>query len=156
MIRLQCGESSKMKKIVFVLFSVFFVISYSFAQDKSGPPATGESKPVEIIYAEKLRTAKVDSVREVQTGSGKVQAKQDNTLFECDSFYYDKSTKNFEAFGNVHINDNDSINIYWNYLLYLLDTRIANLKKNVRLTDGKSTLTTQQLDYDLNQKIGNY
>ncbi|RYY11570.1 MAG: OstA family protein, partial [Chitinophagaceae bacterium] len=81
---------------------------------------------------------------------------QGTTLFECDSFYYDKSTKAFEAFGNVHINDNDSVNIYSNYLLYHVDTRIANLKKNVRLTDGKSTLTTQTLDYDLNQKIGNY
>ena len=156
MIQLLCGESSKMKKVLFLLASLLLLFSYSYSQVKSGPPATGESKPVEIIYADKLRTEKVDSVREVQTGSGKVQAKQDNTLFECDSFYYDKSTKVFEAFGNVHINDNDSINIYSNYLLYHVDTRIANLKKNVRLTDGKSTLTTQQLDYDLNQKIGNY
>jgi lipopolysaccharide export system protein LptA len=145
-----------MKKILFLLVSIFLIVSYCFSQVNSGPPATGESKPVEIIFAEKLRTAKLDSVREVQTGSGKVQAKQGNTLFECDSFYYDKNTKVFEAFGNVHINDNDSINIYSNYLLYHVDTRIANLKKNVRLTDGKSTLTTQQLDYDLNQKIGNY
>ena len=156
MILLRCGESSKMKKILFLLGSLFLFVSHSLSQVNSGPPATGESKPVEIIYAEKLRTEKLDSVREVQTGSGKVQAKQGNTLFECDSFYYDKSTKVFEAFGNVHINDNDSINIYSNYLLYHVDTRIANLKKNVRLTDGKSTLTTQQLDYDLNQKIGNY
>ncbi|RYY21952.1 MAG: OstA family protein [Chitinophagaceae bacterium] len=162
MIPLLCGESSKMKKILLLLSSLFLLFTYSFSQVKSGPPVpggpptTGESKPVEIIYADKLRTEKIDSVREVQTGAGKVQAKQGNTLFECDSFYYDKSTKVFEAFGNVHINDNDSINIYSNYLLYHVDTRIANLKKNVRLTDGKSTLTTQQLDYDLNQKIGNY
>jgi lipopolysaccharide export system protein LptA len=156
MIPLQCGESSKMKKILFLIVCIFLTVSYSYTQVNSGPPASGESKPVEIIYAEKLRTAKLDSVREVQTGSGKVQAKQGTTLFECDSFYYDKSTKAFEAFGNVHINDNDSINIYSNYLLYHVDTRIANLRKNVRLTDGKSTLTTQQLDYDLNQKIGNY
>ena len=106
-----------MKKNLFLLASLLLLFCYSRAQVGGAPPATGESKPVEIIYADKLRTEKVDSVREVQTGSGKVQAKQGNTLFECDSFYYDKSTKVFEAFGNVHINDNDSINIYSNYLL---------------------------------------
>ena len=151
-----CSESFTMNKVLSLLFFLVGICSWSFSQIKTGPPPEGESKPVEIINADKLRTQKVDSVREVQTGSGHVQAKQGNTLFECDSFYYDKSTKAFEAFGNVHINDNDSVNIYSNYLLYHVDTRIANLKKNVRLTDGKSTLTTQQLDYDLNQKIGNY
>ncbi|RYF96729.1 MAG: OstA family protein, partial [Chitinophagaceae bacterium] len=123
-------------------------------------PPGSESKPVDIIRAGTLRTAKIDSVREVQTGkrdiNEQIQAKQGTTLFECDSFYYDKSTKTFEAFGRVHINDNDSVNIYSDYLLYHVDTRIANLRKNVRLTDGKSNLTTNTLDYDLNQKIGNY
>jgi lipopolysaccharide export system protein LptA len=145
-----------MKRALLLLISLICALSYCFSQVKGGPPVSGESKPVEILDAKVLRTAKIDSVREVQTGSGSVRAMQGTTLFECDSFYYDRSTKAFEAFGNVHINDNDSINIYSNYLLYHVDTRIANLRKNVRLTDGKSTLTTQQLDYDLNQKIGNY
>jgi lipopolysaccharide export system protein LptA len=145
-----------MKKSLLFFSALFLTAIYSFAQVPGGPPSGSESKPVDIIYAEKLRMEKVDSVREVQIGTGSVQARQGTTLFECDSFYYDKSTKVFEAFGNVHINDNDSINIYSRYLLYHVDTRIANLKNNVRLTDGKSTLTTQQLDYDLNQKIGNY
>ncbi|HTF28524.1 MAG TPA: OstA-like protein, partial [Flavitalea sp.] len=145
-----------MKQLLSLFITIILTASYAHSQVKSGPPAVPETRPVHIIYADKLRTEKLDSVREIQTGSGKVQAEQGNTLFECDSFYYDKSTKIFEAFGNVHINDNDSINIYSKYLLYHVDTRIANLKNNVRLTDGKSTLTTQQLDYDLNQKIGNY
>jgi lipopolysaccharide export system protein LptA len=145
-----------MKKNLFVLMALLLAGVYSFSQSPPSVPASGESKPVDIINAEKLRTEKLDSVREIQTGSGNVRARQGNTLFECDSFYYDKSTKVFEAFGNVHINDNDSIDIYSKYLLYHVDTRIANLKNNVRLTDGKSNLTTQQLDYDLNQRIGNY
>ncbi|MET0299368.1 MAG: OstA-like protein, partial [Flavitalea sp.] len=145
-------------------FFLFFFIAiclgnFAGVQAQSGPPGS-ESKPVDIIRAGTLRTAKIDSVREVQTGKRdeqyQIQAKQGTTLFECDSFYYDKSTKTFEAFGRVHINDNDSVNIYSDYLLYHVDTRIANLRKNVRLTDGKSNLTTNTLDYDLNQKIGNY
>ncbi|RYY31426.1 MAG: hypothetical protein EOO04_01250 [Chitinophagaceae bacterium] len=143
-----------MKHLLLSTLFIFF-ISLAFSQATSSQPR-GEAKPVDILWADKLRTEKIDSVREVQIGVGNVRAMQGNTLFECDSFYYDKSTKIFEAFGNVHINDNDSINIYSRYLLYHVDTRIANLKNQVRLTDGKSELTTQQLDYDLNQKIGNY
>ncbi len=144
-----------MKKYLLLTIALF-CITFVFSQVNSGQPQRGEAKPVDILWADKLRTEKVDSVGEVQIGVGNVRAMQGNTLFECDSFYYDKSTKVFEAFGNVHINDNDSVNIYSRYLLYHVDTRIANLKNQVRLTDGKSELTTQQLDYDLNQKIGNY
>jgi len=145
-----------MKQFFSLFITIILTALYAHSQVKPGPPAVPETKPVDIIRGDKLRTEKIDSVREIQIGVGNFKARQGTTLFECDSFYYDKSTKIFEAFGNVHINDNDSINIYSKYLLYHVDTRIANLKNNVRLTDGKSTLTTQQLDYDLNQKIGNY
>ena len=61
-----------------------------------------------------------------------------------------------EAFGNVHINDNDSVHTYSQYLLYNLNTKIANLKTKVRLTDDKTNLYTEDLEYDVNQKIGIY
>jgi lipopolysaccharide assembly outer membrane protein LptD (OstA) len=65
-------------------------------------------------------------------------------------------TKVFEAFGNVHINDSDTAHIYSNYLRYLIQPRFAYFTGNVRLTDGKGTLTTKQLEYDLAGKIGVY
>ncbi|MCP2835024.1 OstA-like protein, partial [Salmonella enterica] len=66
------------------------------------------------------------------------------------------SKRIIEAFGNVHINDNDSVHTYSQYLLYYVDTKIAILKKKVRLTDGKSNLYSEDLQYDINQKIGEY
>ncbi len=45
---------------------------------------------------------------------------------------------------------------YSQYLLYFIDTRIANLKKKVKLTDSKITLHTEELRYDANEKIGDY
>ena len=61
-----------------------------------------------------------------------------------------------EAFGHVHINDNDSIDTYSDYLRYYGNDKKAYLKGNVKLTDGKGTLTTPDLDYDLNTHIGIY
>jgi lipopolysaccharide export system protein LptA len=61
-----------------------------------------------------------------------------------------------EAFNHVHINDNDSVNTYSDYLRYLGNDKKAYLKGNVKLTDGRGTLTTPDLDYDLNTHIGIY
>jgi lipopolysaccharide export system protein LptA len=113
-------------------------------------------KLLEIINADKQGFKRVDSVNEFQFLVGHVQLKQETTLFYCDSAVYNKSKRIIEAFGNVHINDNDSVHTYSQYLLYYVDTKIAILKKKVRLTDGKSNLYSEDLQYDINQKIGEY
>jgi lipopolysaccharide export system protein LptA len=61
-----------------------------------------------------------------------------------------------ESFGHVHINDNDSTDIYSDYMKYRVDTKKVHFEKNVKLTDGKGILTTEDLDYDLNAKVGTY
>ncbi len=88
--------------------------------------------------------------------AGTVKLRQGNTLFYCDSCVVNTKTKVFEAFGNVHINDSDTAHVYANYLRYLIEPRYAYLTGNVRLTDGKGTLTTNNLEYDVAGKIGSY
>ncbi len=61
-----------------------------------------------------------------------------------------------EAFGHVRIFDGDSTNIYSDYMKYQALTKQVLFQKNVRLTDGKGVLTTNELEYDLNSKIGVY
>jgi lipopolysaccharide export system protein LptA len=113
-------------------------------------------KVVTLINADRLSYYRPDSLTELQTLAGHVQLKQENTLFICDSAVLNKKTRFLEAFGNVHIIDNDTVNIRSQYLQYFIDTKIANLKNNVSLTDSKSTLFTNELQYDMNLKIGEY
>lgn len=122
------------------------------------PPPVADSsiKILEILNADRQGYKKIDSVTEMQFLVGHVQLKQENTLLYCDSAVYNKKLRIIEAFGNVHINDNDSVHTYSQYLLYHVDTKIANLKKKVRLTDGKSSLFSEEIQYDINQKIGEY
>jgi lipopolysaccharide export system protein LptA len=109
-----------------------------------------------IKHADRLRYEKKDSATELQMLAGHVFLQQNNTLFYCDSAIIDRKTGVVEAFGKVHINDADSIHTYSDYLIYYSDSHKAFLKKNVKLTDGKGELTTNDLEYDTDTKIGIY
>ena len=82
--------------------------------------------------------------------------KQDNATLTCDSAYFYLAQNSFEAFGNVHINQADTLNIYADNLNYDGNTKLAILKNNVKLTDNDAVLTTNDLDYNMATKIGRY
>lgn len=133
------------------LFSFLFLAAL-IAQAQSG--SKDSLKNVEILNARVFRVKK-SAANDLQILSGNVQLRQSTTLFNCDSCVINNSTKIFEAFGNVHIID-DTTNVYANYLRYLINPRKAYLKGAVRLNDGHSELTTNDLDYDVANKIGVY
>lgn len=118
-------------------------------------PGADTMKVVTLINADRL-SYKHDTLQDLQMLAGNVQLKQENTLINCDSAVFNKKTRYVEAFGNVHIIDNDTVNIRSQYLQYYVDTKMAYLKNNVSLTDSKSVLTTNDLTYDMNLKIGEY
>ncbi|MBZ5856050.1 OstA-like protein [Flavihumibacter profundi] len=141
----------------FVLFFLAAILAQHslFAQVTATTP--GDTTQVVLIkHADRLRYEKKDSATELQMLSGNVYLEQGSTKFYCDSAVINRNTGVVEAFGKVHINDADSIHTYSNYLIYYSDTRKAFLKKNVKLTDGKSVLTTNDLEYDTDTKIGIY
>ncbi|OQP60480.1 hypothetical protein A3860_33380 [Niastella vici] len=119
-------------------------------------PGADSMKVVTLINADRLSYKHPDSFTNLQTLAGNVKLRQENTLINCDSAVYNKNTRYVEAFGNVHIIDNDTVNIRSQYLQYYVDTKLAYLKNNVSLTDSKSTLYTNELQYDMNTKIGEY
>jgi lipopolysaccharide export system protein LptA len=119
--------------------------------------ADDSSRVVEILPGvRKLELLKTDDSTSLQILAGNVKLKQGTTYFYCDSCVINNRTKIFEAFGKVHINDSDTAHVYSEYLRYFQDKRIAYLKGGVKLTDGKGVLTTPELEYDLNTKIGIY
>jgi len=127
----------------------------------SNTPVTDTTKAatgmlLEILDADRNNLKKIDSLNQFISYVGKVKMKQDKTLFYADSIVLNPITNVLEAFGNVHINDADSVHTYAQYLKYLAKDKKAYLKKRVRLTDGKSTLTTEELEYDVTVKIGTY
>ena len=103
-----------------------------------------------------MRQNQIDSATMLTTLAGNAVVRQGNTIISGDSISVNLGTGVAEVFGNVHINDADSVHTYAQYLKYLGRERIAYLKRSVRLTDGKGTLTTNDLEYNLSTGIAQY
>lgn len=114
------------------------------------------TRDIQIIFAKDLRMITLPDGTELQTLAGSAAVKQGNTILKGDSIVLNPKTGIAEVFGHVHINDADTVNTYANYLKYIGRERIAYLKKNVKLTDGKGTLLTDDLEYNLATGIANY
>lgn len=136
-----------------ILLLLSSTTSYAQQQDTITQPGAGQL--LEFLKADRNNIKKVDSNQFISY-AGNVKIKQGKTLFYADSAVVNPVTNIFEAFGNIHINDADSVHTYAQYLKYLAKEKQAFLKKRVRLTDGKSTLTTDELEYDVTVKIGTY
>lgn len=145
----------KINAITYFLCASFLFINATLFAQQTVTADTSTHKKIIILNAERLNYQKLDS-NEYQSAAGKVIIQQDATLFYTDSVVLNKTTNQLEAFGHVRINDNDSINTYSDYLRYSGNEKKAYLKGNVKLTDGHGTLTTPDLDYDLNTHIGIY
>lgn len=118
---------------------------------------TDSMRVVEILPGvRKLEFRKVDDTTQLQILAGNVKLKQGTAFFFCDSCVINNAAGYFEAWGNVHINDSDTAHLYSGHLLYWINKRFAWMDRGVRLTDGKGTLTTPDLEYDMNTDIGIY
>jgi lipopolysaccharide export system protein LptA len=153
---LKAGNSMRIFIAVFTLLILAVDDSVSQVTPTAPPPPADTMRLVEILRTNRYGYEKVDSLTALQILAGDVHLKEKNTHFYADSTVINNGARIIEAFGNVHINDNDSVHTYSQYLLYNLDTKIAILKKDVRRTTDKTNLYTEELEYDVNQKIGIY
>ncbi len=110
---------------------------------------TDSTSKIIILKGNSTRFITIDDSTTLRTLAGDAAVKQGNTTLYGDSIVLNSRTQIAEVFGNVHINDADTVNTYANYLRYVGKERKAFLKKNVKLTDGKGTLLTDDLVYDL-------
>jgi lipopolysaccharide export system protein LptA len=125
------------------------------AKDTSKPKGITQENFLYILAADKQYLQKSDT-NQLVSYAGHVKVRQGKTLFYADSAIINPVANTLESFGNVHINDADSVHIYSQYLRYMGIEKKALLTKKVRLTDKKSTLTTENLTYDVNLKLGTY
>jgi lipopolysaccharide export system protein LptA len=142
------------KCLLFFLFACDLTVS---AQQIIRVPTSDDSiRSIRIVQGRSLRYITIDSATSLETIAGAAIIKEGLTTFYCDSATLNRRTNILEAFGNIHINDNDSIHTYAQSLRYVGAERIAYLKKNVKLTDKKGTLYTDDLEYNLRTGIATY
>ncbi len=103
-----------------------------------------------LVYLEDSETMNFDQEvnPDVQLLKGNVRFRHDNTLLYCDSAYFYAKANSLDAFGNVRIVQGDTLFVYGDLLFYDGNLKLARLRKNVRMENRKTTLTTDSLNYD--------
>ncbi len=87
---------------------------------------------------------------------GKVVFRHENAVMSCDSAYLYKEANTLEAFGNVRINQGDSVSMTGKHLIYLGDSRLAQMFEDVVMSDREMILNTQRLDYNMETDVAYY
>lgn len=85
---------------------------------------------------------------------GDVCFRRDSMYMYCDSAHYFQKKNSFQAFGNVRMEQGDTLFLYGDYLDFDGETNLARVRNNVQLIDKNSVLETDSLDFDRNTNVG--
>ncbi len=133
---------------LFVLLAFLYLPLSAFAQ------STGTT----IIRIDTAGTMRGDRVGEVyiQYLSQNVELSHEGDKMYCDSCVLNPQNKSFKAYGNVSILQSDGSALSADYIYYNGIKRSTKAQGNVVLTDFPNQLWTDNLDYNLDSKIGSY
>lgn len=87
---------------------------------------------------------------------GNVEYEHEGAIMNCDSSIYYRTENRFNAYGNVRINQGDSINMRGDKMTYNGASQLLHITGNVFLTEGKMRLSTDEIIYDRAQNIAYY
>ena len=138
---------------------LFALSAFSYAvnssQTPADPPTAGETKMnrIFLLHANTLDYDKSVNA-DFQILRGDVRFRQDSAYMYCDSAYFYESTNSLDAFGNVKMEQGDTLFVYGDVLFYDGNTGIARLRDNVRMINRDVTLTTDSMNYDRVINIG--
>ena len=109
-----------------------------------------DKKGATLVYLENSETLSFDQIinPDVQVLKGNVRFRHDNALMYCDSAYFYEKANSLDAFGNIKIVQGDTLFVYGDFLFYDGNMKLARLRRNVRMINRKTTLTTDSLNYD--------
>ena len=115
----------------------------------------GQKKKIELIRANDLRFDESLGAG-AQRLIGNVKFRHVGAVMRCDSAYLYEKSNSLEAWGNVKVEQGDTLFLYGDSLDYSGNRRYAEVRGNIRMLDRDLTLTTEYLDYDLAKNTGLY
>ena len=126
------------------------------AQDRKTEPVTEKKKTrIDLLFAERAESDQ-QSRPDVQVLIGSVRLRHDSMYMYCDSALIYEKINSVEAFGNVRMEQGDTLFIYGDYLYYDGMAQLAMLREHVRLINRTAELTTDSLNYDRVFNLGYY
>ncbi len=112
-------------------------------------------RPGKKIYLERADALSFDVFvnPDFQLFSGNVIFRHEGAKLFCDSAHYFQKTNSLYAFGNVHMEQGDTLFLYGAWLYYDGTTKLAQVREKVRLENRNVTLFTDSLNFDRNSNI---
>ena len=135
-------------------FLCLFGVCLLSAQDKKKEPEKKKTR-VDLLHAEEAQADKVLHP-DIQILIRSVKLRHDSMYMYCDSALIYEKTNSVEAFGNVRMEQGDTLFIYGDYLYYDGMSQLAMLRENVRMINRNTVLTTDSLNYDRLYNLGYY
>ena len=140
--------------LVRFLFLVTFLSAClgSYAQTQ----AKKKEKPaeIELIHADKFTVDK-NTPKGASKLVGNVELRHQEAFMFCDSAYL-HDNNSLDAFGNVKIEEGDSLIMTGDSLFYDGNLKLARVRGRVRIDDKASILTTPFLDYYRETSMAHY
>lgn len=127
------------------------------AQDRPKATAPQQTKKtrIDLLHADQAQADK-QARPDVQVLVGSVKLRHEGMLMYCDTAYLFEKSNSVEAFGNVRMEQGDTLFIYGDHLYYDGMSQLAMLREHVRMINRNSELTTDSLNYDRVLDLGYY
>ena len=124
-------------------------------KQENAPAAPAKKEKVYLLHADSL-TFDAAMSADYRVLHGNVQFRKDSMYMYCDSAYFYEKSNSLDAFGNVRMEQGDTLFIYGDALYYNGVEQLAELRDNVRMINRNVTLFTDSLNYDMVDNLGYY
>ena len=122
---------------------------------EAAPTDTTKERYVYLLHADETRYDKLVNP-DAQILVGDVTFRHDSMYMYCDSALFYETSNSLDAYGNVRMNQGDTLFLYGDRLHYNGDEMLAKVRDNVVMIDKEMTLTTDSLNYDRTINLGYY
>lgn len=140
-----------------LLVAMLAITAFTAFIPQDPQPKTQQRKRIDLRHAdidilERDRQTRKDWHRLL----GHVDLIHNEITMLCDSAHWYPDKNQVTAYGNIHIEQGDTLDIYGDYLFYDGAAESALLKGNVKLVDKETFLYTNMITYDVKNEIAHY
>ncbi len=142
-----------------ILFVLLFIFSLEFIF-QGGIILLAQSDERQIQFEANMVEVSKNIAPDAKRLIGNVVFKHKGAVMNCDSAYFYSDRNALDAFGNVFINQGDSLLLHADLAEYDGRTQMARARDDVKLTDkdegGETVLNSEFLDFDMSGNVGFY
>ena len=145
-----------MLRVVILLFVSFISLPLFSQEEQMLKPARQQQAKRSYVHLLHTDITRFDEAIDPEAWIlvGDVTFRRDSMYMFCDSAHYYQKKNSFLAFGNVRMEQGDTLFLYGDYLNFDGVTNIAKVRNNVKLIDKDVVLETDSLDFDRNRNLG--